>query len=114
MTFPTERCSRDPDRRDSVLPWVVIDKRAAAKQLAIHSLPAGGTQQQAIEPTRQDQPALTDAQVVRLAQLGVRIETHFSRPQDIEWCKVDDDFHIVMSRPIATLFPIPAIVSWTS
>ena len=62
----------------------------------------------AIEPERQEQPALTDAQVVRLAQLGRRIEAHFGRPQDIEWCLVDDGFQIVQSRPITTLFPIPA------
>src|SRR6202035_3231395 len=55
------------------------------------------------------QPALTDAQVVRLAQLGRRIEAHFGRPQDIEWCLVDDQFQIVQSRPITTLFPIPAV-----
>ena len=29
-------------------------------------------------------------------------------PQDIEWCLVDDGFQIVQSRPITTLFPIPA------
>ena len=62
----------------------------------------------AIEPTRQEEPALTDAQIVRLAQLGRRIEAHFGRPQDIEWCLDDDGFHIVQSRPITTLFPIPA------
>jgi len=56
---------------------------------------------------RQEQPALTDAQVVRLAQIGRRIETHFGRPQDIEWCLAGDDFSIVQSRPITTLFPIP-------
>ena len=69
--------------------------------------PASGTQQQAIETEQQEQPALTDAQVVRLAQLGRRIEAHFGPPQDIEWCLVDDDFRIVQSRPITTLFPIP-------
>jgi phosphoenolpyruvate synthase/pyruvate phosphate dikinase len=57
---------------------------------------------------RQDRPVLTDAQVVRLARLGRRIEGHFGQPQDIEWCLVDDDFQIVQSRPITTLFPIPA------
>ena len=61
----------------------------------------------AIEPERQKQPALTDAQVVRLAQLGRRIEAHFGYPQDIEWCLVDEEFQIVQSRPITTLFPIP-------
>jgi len=87
----------------------VVAKAVAIKQLAIHALPAGGTQEQAIEPERQEQPALTDAQVVQLAQLGRRIEAHFGRPQDIEWCLVDDGFQIVQSRPITTLFPIPEV-----
>ena len=86
----------------------VVAKAVAAKQLAIHASPAGGTEEQTIDPERQEQPALTDAQVVRLAQLGRRIEAHFGCPQDIEWCLVDDDFQIVQSRPITTLFPIPA------
>jgi len=85
----------------------VVAKTVAAKQLAIHALPGGGTREQAIEPERQEQPALTDAQVVELAQLGRRIEAHFGRPQDIEWCLADDAFQIVQSRPITTLFPIP-------
>ena len=86
----------------------VVAKAIATKQLAIHALPAGGTSEQAIEPERREQPALTDAQVIRLAQLGRRIEAHFGQPQDIEWCLVDDGFQIVQSRPISTLFPIPA------
>src|SRR5256884_3933897 len=86
----------------------VVAKAVATKQLAIHASPAGGTKEEPIEPERQEQPALTDAQVVRLAQLGRQIEEHFGHPQDIEWCLVDDDFQIVQSRPITTLFPIPA------
>ena len=85
----------------------VVARKVATKRLAIHASPAGGTQEQAIEPGRQDEPALTDEQVVRLAQLGRRIEAHFGRPQDIEWC-LADGFQIVQSRPITTLFPIPA------
>ena len=86
----------------------VVTKAVATKQLATRASPAGGTHEEAIDPERQNQPVLTDAQVVRLTQLGRRIETHFGRPQDIEWCLVDDGFHIVQSRPITTLFPIPA------
>jgi rifampicin phosphotransferase len=85
----------------------VVTKAVAAKQRAIHASPAGGTQVLPIDPQRQERPALTDAQVVRLVQLGRRIEAHFGRPQDIEWCLVDDGFQIVQSRPITTLFPIP-------
>ena len=39
--------------------------------------------------------------------MGRKIEEHFGRPQDIEWCLVDDAFYIVQSRPITTLYPIP-------
>jgi len=56
---------------------------------------------------RRAKPILTEARAMHLAQLGRRIEAHFGRPQDIEWCLVDDVFQIVQSRPITTLFPIP-------
>ncbi|MET9894268.1 rifamycin-inactivating phosphotransferase [Streptomyces sp. NPDC006465] len=85
----------------------VVDRTIAAKERAIQALPTGGTQEVAVGAQQQKQPALTDAQVVRLVQLGRRIEAHFGRPQDIEWCLVDDGFQIVQSRPITTLFPIP-------
>ena len=86
----------------------IVAKAVATKRLAIHASPGGGTQEEAIHPTRQVQPALTDAQVLQLARLGRRIEAHFGRPQDIEWCLVDDGFQIVQSRPVTALFPIPA------
>ncbi|MBB5957120.1 pyruvate,water dikinase [Saccharothrix tamanrassetensis] len=85
----------------------VVAKAVAAKKLAIRAVSGGGTREQAIEPARQEQPALTDEQVVRLVRLGRRIEAHFGRPQDIEWCLVDDGFQVVQSRPITTLFPVP-------
>ncbi|MEU6083350.1 rifamycin-inactivating phosphotransferase [Streptomyces sp. NPDC047108] len=85
----------------------VVARAIAAKQRAVQPLPDGGTQEVEIDAQRQEQPALTDAQVVRLVQLGRRIEAHFGCPQDIEWCLVDDGFRIVQSRPITTLFPVP-------
>jgi rifampicin phosphotransferase len=86
----------------------VVARAVATKRVAIRARPAGGTQELAIEPEHQEQPALTNAQIVRLAQLGRQIEAHFGIPQDIEWCLVDDGFQIVQSRPVTTLFPIPA------
>ncbi|MEU7973743.1 rifamycin-inactivating phosphotransferase [Micromonospora sp. NPDC049089] len=86
----------------------VVASTVAAKERAVTALPGGGTREVAIAPQRQEQPALTQAQALRLVRLGRRIEAHFGRPQDIEWCLVDDDFQIVQSRPITTLFPVPA------
>ena len=85
----------------------VVTTAVATKSRFVQASPGGGTQDAPIEPQRQTRPALTDAQVVRLVRLGRRIEAHFGRPQDIEWCLVGDDFHIVQSRPITTLFPVP-------
>jgi pyruvate,water dikinase len=85
----------------------VIEKAIARKTLATRALEEGGTEERAIEPERQDGQVLADGQIVRLERLGRQIEGHFGHPQDIEWCLVEEEFHIVQSRPITTLYPIP-------
>jgi phosphoenolpyruvate synthase/pyruvate phosphate dikinase len=85
----------------------VFDKKIPAKKLAIYALKDGGTKEQEIEPERQNRQALTDAQILELEHTGRKIEAHFGRPQDIEWCLAEDIFYIVQSRPITTLYPIP-------
>jgi rifampicin phosphotransferase len=87
----------------------IIDRTVARKHGAVHASPDGGTHEVAIEPDRQNTPALTDEQVVELVRLGRRIESHFGCPQDIEWCFDQDGFQIVQSRPITTLYPIPEV-----
>lgn len=87
----------------------ILDTTIASKGLAVRAVAGGGTRHEHLDADRQTE-TLTDAQVVRLAALGRRIEAHFGCPQDIEWCRVDDDFRIVQSRPITTLFPIPSAI----
>lgn len=46
-------------------------------------------------------PSLTDSEIVKLADLGRRVETHYARPQDIEWA-IDrslDEVLLLQSRP---------------
>lgn len=85
----------------------VIDKKISSKKLAIYALKDGGTTEQEIEPERQNRQVLTDEQILQLERMGRRIEGHFGRPQDIEWCLADNTFYFVQSRPITTLYPIP-------
>ena len=84
-----------------------IDKRISTKKLAIDVAMDGGTKERAIEAELQNEQVLTDAQIVQLERIGRRIEAHFGRSQDIEWCLIGDTFYIVQSRPITTLYPIP-------
>ncbi|MET8764597.1 rifamycin-inactivating phosphotransferase [Lentzea sp. NPDC004782] len=85
----------------------IVERAVGAKKLAVRALPSGGTEEQSVDPAQQGQAALTDDEVLRLAALGRRIEQHFGRPQDVEWCLDDDGFHVVQSRAITTLFPVP-------
>jgi pyruvate,water dikinase len=43
---------------------------------------------------------LSDEQIRELAELGVRIENHYGRPQDIEWAWADGQFFILQARPV--------------
>ncbi|MFB5265644.1 phosphoenolpyruvate synthase [Paenibacillus enshidis] len=85
----------------------IVEKRIAAKKLAIYGRKEGGTETKQITPEQQNTQTLTDQQILQLAHIGREIEAYFGQPQDIEWCLADDTFYIVQSRPITTLYPIP-------
>lgn len=85
----------------------VVETRIATKKLAVYALAEGGTESRPLSPEEQKARSLTEDQVIQLAALGRRIEAHFGAPQDIEWCLADDDFFLLQSRPITTLFPLP-------
>ena len=46
-------------------------------------------------------PSLTDLEIVELADLGRRVETHYACPQDIEWAidRSRDEMLLLQSRP---------------
>ncbi|MBC1233765.1 phosphoenolpyruvate synthase [Listeria booriae] len=85
----------------------VIEKNIATKKLAIYSIKTGGTETKSLPAAQQTNQTITDRQILQLEQLGRNIEAYFGKPQDIEWCLADDQFYIVQSRPITTLFPVP-------
>ncbi len=87
---------------------VLLRRSVGSKRIALEAAPGGGTREREVEPGRAAQPALTDRQVLRLVELGRRLEAHFGSPQDIEWCLAGGAFAILQSRPITTLFPVPA------
>ncbi|MBC1372078.1 phosphoenolpyruvate synthase [Listeria booriae] len=85
----------------------IIEKNIATKKLAIYGIKTGGTETKSLPADQQTKQTITDHQILQLEQLGRNIEAYFGKPQDIEWCLADDQFYIVQSRPITTLFPVP-------
>lgn len=45
-------------------------------------------------------PKLSDREVCELAEIGIRLEQLFGRPQDIEWAFSNGEFYVLQSRPI--------------
>jgi pyruvate, water dikinase len=56
-----------------------------------------------ISKAYQEKQKMNDAYVKELAELGVKIEKHYGRPQDIEWGLEKKKLYIVQSRPVTTL-----------
>lgn len=87
----------------------IVQKKIATKKVAIYSSPAGGTVTEELPREKQDLQALGDADIIELAELGKQIERHYGSEQDIEWCWYDQQFYIVQSRPITSLYPVPKV-----
>ncbi len=58
---------------------------------------------QAVPDTLSAKQKLTDEEIVKVAEIGKRIEEHYGFPQDIEWAREDGDFFVVQTRPVTTL-----------
>ena len=87
----------------------IVKRQVAVKKMAIYPLADGGTEARDIPLQQQSEPALTNETILQLARVGRRIEEHFGGPQDIEWGYADGRIYIVQSRPITTLYPLPAL-----
>ena len=85
----------------------ITKRQIATKNIAIHLLSEGGTEQIELKEEDRKKQALSDEQIVSLAKLGSRIETHYGTPQDIEWALEGETLFITQSRPITSLYPLP-------
>jgi len=83
----------------------ILEKRIGKKTVEyIRDPETGKTVHLEVSPERQAQPCLTDEEIVKLAELGKKIEEHYGKPQDIEWAierdaSFPDNIFIVQSRP---------------
>lgn len=57
----------------------------------------------AVPKNKQKAQKITDEQVLKLAEIGLKIEKHYGKPQDTEWAIEDGKVYFVQSRPITTL-----------
>ncbi|MCY1078652.1 phosphoenolpyruvate synthase [Archangium lansingense] len=85
----------------------LLEVQVGDKALAIRPKPEGGTWEERLSEDTRRARALDDAALRELVAMGVRIEKHYGKPQDIEWCIEAGKLYVVQTRPITSLYPLP-------
>jgi pyruvate,water dikinase len=87
----------------------IIDRRIVTKTVAhVADLDSpDGVGAEPVPPGKSSQPALSDEQVVAVAELARRAGKHFGRPQDVEWAYAGGELFLLQSRPITSLADRP-------
>lgn len=86
----------------------VVTRKIADKKKAIRPLADGGTVVEELDPQTSQSPVLDQQGILSVARLAMRIEKHYGSPQDIEWCIDQGELYLLQTRPITSLFPLPA------
>ena len=83
----------------------VITRRVIGQKLQkLINLPGGGTQLVAVPQTEDSLLSLNDDQVQTLARYGMKLESYFQAPQDVEWAlDRQGRLFILQSRPLGLI-----------
>ena len=81
----------------------ILKRDVKRKELIIEPLPDGGTRTRELSGDESTQPVLTDDEVRRVAELGIRDEKHYGTPQDTEWAFDEEGIAwMLQSRPVTS------------
>jgi pyruvate,water dikinase len=81
----------------------LLSVRQGKQKFKIVRGPDGADLEQPLDDGEIDRRTLSQAEVVAIAELGLRAERHYGKPQDLEWARAAGVTYLVQSRPITTL-----------
>jgi pyruvate,water dikinase len=87
----------------------IINKTLGGKALTIRGVTGGGVI--TADADAAERQAIPDDAILQLTELGRRVSALVNSPQDIEWAWSEDQLHLLQSRPITSLYPIPDVPS---
>ena len=86
------------DRSDG---FRIKKREIAEKQVCLVECTEGGIDHEMVSDERCTSPCLDDEQLEELAAVGIKIENHFSCPQDIEWAfDKQKKLYLLQARPL--------------
>ena len=81
----------------------IKDKKIAKQEKMVVQKPEGGTEEKPVPEVLQEKQKLPDEKIIELAGIGIKIEEHYKKPQDIEWAMEHGKLYIVQARAITTI-----------
>ncbi len=78
----------------------ILEKKIADKKIAISGNSSGRIEIVQLKEEKSKQEVLSDYEIKILAQYALKLEKHYSKPQDIEFAILGKEIFIVQSRPI--------------
>ena len=81
----------------------LLSVRQGKQKFKIVRGPDGADVEQPLDAGEVDRRSLSQAEIIAIAELGLRAEQHYGTPQDLEWARAAGATYLVQSRPITTL-----------
>jgi len=80
-----------------------IEKKIGKKEvMKVRDVASDKTVELKVPKQKVEAQVLTDDEVIRLARHAIKIEKHYKKPQDIEWCIENGRIYIVQTRAVTT------------
>ncbi|MEK6936110.1 MAG: PEP/pyruvate-binding domain-containing protein, partial [Nanoarchaeota archaeon] len=80
----------------------IKDIQVADKKIAIVRTGSGVNGVAKLSPSKSKEQALNNKEILEIANYALKLEEHYKKPQDIEFCVENNRMYIVQSRPITT------------
>lgn len=92
-----------PDRYVVSQKMEVLEKEIKDKKIALVKNPRGGQEKITLDPKISKKQVLKEHEIIKLAEISLKLESHYKKPQDIEFAIAHDEIYVVQTRPITTL-----------
>src|SRR3989344_966850 len=80
----------------------IMNKKIGTKKIAIVRSASVETKEVKLSEEKSNDQVLTEGEIIMLGNLALKIEEHYTKPQDIEFAIEDREIFITQSRPITT------------
>ncbi len=81
----------------------IVQKQLSEQKVRIVRGEGGGNRHEEVPERLRSAQKLPDDRIRTLASLARRIESHYRRPMDIEWCADGEGLYVVQARPVTTI-----------